>query len=139
MGLQSPRRGHTRLKTGPQIQAMVPCQSNILWPSGSDTWARGLRWAPRNPVSILGNSWKSMGQPSQSQEVKGRGPRLGEPAVSWGLQGTSACPWAQYSSEHSQEHKTWKVCDMWLVSLMSAWCHRQRGTSLCLTLAKGFC
>lgn len=61
LGLQNPGRGHSRLKPGPQIQAMVPGQGNILQPTGPDIWSRGLRWAPGNPVSILGDGWQSAG------------------------------------------------------------------------------
>lgn len=68
LGLQCPGRGHTRLKLRPQIQATVPGQGNILQP---DTWARGLGWAPGDPVFIQGDSWQSAGQPSLSLEVKG--------------------------------------------------------------------
>ena len=53
LGLQSPRRGQTRLKPGPQIQAMVPCQGNILAVSWVRHLGKGSQVGSWKPCSCL--------------------------------------------------------------------------------------
>lgn len=141
------------MKLGPQIQPTVPGQGNILQPVRIDTWARGLRWAPGDPVSTQGDGWQSAGQPCQSQEVKGRTPLQGSSPRRGPQAGGARClnedprghlpaPRPRGSDERSQRHEAQELCEMRMVNPRQA--RRTiatdiRDLSLGLTGAKGFC